>query len=210
MRAHVDADVAIIGAGCAGLSLAARLADAGPEVGRVVVVDGRTAFARDRTWCFRNVHAQPFPPAVTHPWSRWRIVAPDGADVVRTSRRYAYQHVPADAFYAEALARIARAPHVELRLGEHVGALTDEHGGVRLQTTRDALRAAHVYDSRALHASAVTRAAPSDGPRTTVAARLVQAFAGAVVHADRPAFDAGAATAAICRRGVPAGRGVAE
>ncbi len=185
-----DANVVIVGAGCAGLSLAARLADAGPRAGRVVVLDERTTFGRDRTWCYWDVHEHPFAAAVTHRWSRWRVVAPDGAVVERGSTRYAYQHVPADAFYAEALARISRARHVELRLGERVDALADVGSAVHVYATGGALHAARVFDSRP---SAAASAAPpaSAAPR---AARLVQAFAGAVVHTTHAAFDAGVAT----------------
>ena len=182
-----EADIVIVGAGCAGLSLAARLADAGPRVGRVVVIDPRTGFPRDRTWCFWDVHDHPFAAAVTHGWTRWRVKGRDGVDVVRSSPRYTYQHVPADAFYAEALARIARAPHVALRLGEAVCGLHDTGRAVTVRTTRGAVRAARVFDSRPPSAAAL-------GEGAAGAPRLVQAFAGAVVRSAAPVFDAGIAT----------------
>ncbi len=187
-RGGGSADIAIVGAGGAGLSLAAALADAGPRVGRVVVVDARTSFARDRTWCFWDVHPQPFGGAVTHRWSRWRVTAPDGTEVTRTSGRYTYQHVPADAFYADALARIARAPNVELRLGERVLAVEDAGPAAHVVTAGDVLRVAHVFDSRPAGSSRETKAG-SGHP-----VRLVQAFAGVAVGTDVPAFDPSAAT----------------
>ena len=186
----MDADIAIIGAGCAGLSLAARLADAGPRVGRVVVLDGRTAFTRDRTWCFWDVHPHPFAAAVTHRWPQWRVTGADGTDVVRTSGRYEYHHVPADAFYAEALSRIACAPHVELRLGEQVCAIAEECDGVRVHTGHGELRVAHVFDSRPCAAPSDIIPSHSGSPPT----RLVQAFAGAVMHTPAPVFDTRTAT----------------
>lgn len=186
----MDADIVIVGAGCAGLSLAARLADAGPRVGRVVVLDGRTTFTRDRTWCFWDVHPHPFAAAVTHRWPQWRITGADGTDVVRTSGRYRYHHIPADAFYTEALSRIACAPHVELRLGEHVCAVAEEGDAVRVQTGQGELRAARVFDSRPCAAPPDT--APSHGGFPTT--RLVQAFAGAIIHTPAPVFDARTAT----------------
>ena len=179
-----DADIVIVGAGCAGLSLAARLADAGPRVGRVVVLDARTAFARDRTWCFWDVDRHPYDAAVTHRWARWRVTRADGSEVLRTSSRYAYQHIPADAFYAESLARIAAAPHVTLRLGERVGAVVDDGAAARVQTDCGELRAAQVFDSRPSVSAAANPAS----------ARLVQAFAGAVICAAAPVFDAATAT----------------
>jgi glycine/D-amino acid oxidase-like deaminating enzyme len=53
----------VLGAGCAGLSLACALLDAG--VGeRIVLVDRRTAFANDRTWCFWDTRGD-------LPFARW-------------------------------------------------------------------------------------------------------------------------------------------
>lgn len=184
------ADVVIVGAGCAGLSLAARLAD--PALGRalagrrVVVVDGRTAFPRDRTWCYWDVHPHPFAAAATHNWTRWRVATARGV-VERGSARYAYRHVPADAFYAEALARVRRAPHVALRLGAPVRAVTDEGEALRVDTAAGPIHAACVFDSR-------PPGPPDRGGSAGGAPRLVQAFAGAVVRTAAPAFDPAAAT----------------
>ncbi|WP_146069326.1 lycopene cyclase family protein, partial [Cryobacterium sp. Y11] len=51
MPPAVDADLVILGAGLAGLTLAARLARerSGP---RVVLLEPRTAYRDDRSWCF--------------------------------------------------------------------------------------------------------------------------------------------------------------
>lgn len=186
------ADVVVAGAGCAGLSLAAALAGAGPAAGRVLVVDERVAFARDRTWCYWNVRPHPFAEAVTHRWGRWRVVAPDGTPVVRGSRRYAYHHVPADAFYRAALSRIARAGHVELRLGECVHEVEDTAAGALVRTARGAIQAKHVFDSRP-RAARASGAPPTPAP-SRPPARLAQAFAGAVLRTPSPRFDPGAVT----------------
>jgi len=45
-------DLIIIGGGCAGLSLAARLSRYGGDAPRTLVVDSRTSYTNDRTWCF--------------------------------------------------------------------------------------------------------------------------------------------------------------
>ena len=53
-------DVAIIGAGLAGLSLAARLAEP-PFAGlRVLVLEPRTLYRRDRTWSYWSMQPHPF------------------------------------------------------------------------------------------------------------------------------------------------------
>lgn len=178
------ADIVVAGAGGAGLSLALRLAAPAFRALRVVVLDERAAFARDRTWCFWDVHAHPFAGAVTHRWARWRVATRAGV-VERGSARHAYQHVPADAFYAHALAALARAPHVELRLGTRVGAVVDAGDAVRVETAAGTVHAGHVFDSRPPHGP------PNGGD---AGPELVQAFAGAVVRTDAPAFDPAAVT----------------
>lgn len=183
---HVTADVVIVGAGCAGLSLAAHLAELAPAR-HVTIVDPRTSFPRDRTWCYWDVHDHAFGHLATHRWARWRVAAP-GADVVRASRRYAYHHLPADAFYRAALARLARAPNVRLLLGERVTAVVDHGGDVTVDTCRRRLRAVAVFDSRP---PACAREAPPAPPH---AVRFVQHFAGAFVRTARPVFDPGTAT----------------
>lgn len=160
----------------------------------MVVVDPRTSFARDRTWCFWNVRPQPYADAVTHRWSRWRVAGPDGATVERASRRYSYHHVPSDAFYAAALARIAAAPHVELRLGERVDAVEDATDGVRVHTTRGTLRAGRVFDSRPAGQPGTGQHASPAHASSRYPPRLAQSFVGAVVRTAAPDFDRDAVT----------------
>jgi lycopene beta-cyclase len=187
----LDADYVIVGAGCAGLSLAVHLAARGH---RLAVVDPRTTFSRDRTWCFWDVHDHPFAGAVAHRWRRWRVRGP-GADVVCGPGRYAYHHLPADRFYAAALAALRQAPGVRLLLGTRAGAVADVGPHARVETDRGVLRARAVFDSRP--------AAPGDAgaddawpapAAAPAAAGLAQQFVGLFVRADRPVFDAGAAT----------------
>jgi lycopene beta-cyclase len=185
-RALATTDLVIAGAGCAGLSLAAHVAVRAPHR-RVVVIDPRTTFGRDRTWCYWDVHEHLFAEAATHRWAQWRV-AGRGADVVCTSARYAYHHVPADAFYRAALARLARAPNVELALGERVTRVVDTGAAVVVETCRRRLRATALFDSRPPAAVANAHAAEPG------AVRLVQHFAGAFVRADRPVFEPGTAT----------------
>lgn len=187
----MDTDYLIVGAGCAGLSLATHLAARGLGGRRVIVVDPRPAFARDHTWCFWDVHDHPFADAVTHRWARWRVAAA-GADVVCGSGRYSYQHLPADAFYAAAIARLRDVPGVELRLGQAAGAVTDLGDHVQVATSGGAVRARVVFDSRV----AAPRPTAGGGARSGIrdAVRLSQQFVGLFVRADRPAFDPGTAT----------------
>lgn len=184
----VDADALIVGAGCAGLSLAVHVAmtarHARKPCPRIVLLEPRAAYRRDRTWCgWRVGAAHPFAAAVTHRWSRW-AVQDDRRRVVRGSERHPYEHVAADVFYATAQALLATEPAVELRLGVEVGELIDRGDHVIAETTAGTLRAGLAFDSRP--------AAPAADTGVDEVA-LLQNFVGWEVDAGRPVFDPGVA-----------------
>ncbi len=179
--AAVDAEIAILGGGCAGLSLATHLtADRGPRRARVVVLEARRDYTRDRTWCFWPVEPHPFTDAVSHRWARWEVLD-QGRRVRRGSPHLPYVQIPADAFYARARERIDAAPAVDLHLGVDVRRVDDRGDHVALDTSGGPLRVAHVFDTRPPLAPAAASAVAE--------VTLLQHFVGWEVVADRPAFD---------------------
>ena len=169
------AGVVIAGAGLAGLSLAARLAGGATLRDRLVLIDPRRDYRRDRTWCYWAFAEADDEPFVSHRWRRWRCVAPDGREVVRQADGVSYNLVAADDFYRDALARLRDAPHVELRLGE---AVTRLDPGGRVVTPNGTWDAPLTFDAR---------------PRPPQAGRgdvtLLQQFVGRLVRLDRDLFD---------------------
>ena len=170
-----EPDLLIVGAGCAGLSLAAHLAEQGAP-GRVRLVDPRTAFRRDRTWCFFDVVPHRFSAAVTRRWKRW-AVRQGGRACVRSSPGVDYVHVDAERFYAVARERIAADALV---LGTRVDSLRDEGDRVFAVTDHGPMSAARVYDARPPR---------FDGPAPHGELRLLQHFRGAYVRTETPVFD---------------------
>lgn len=172
-------DILILGAGCAGLSAVVHLLEVGLGDRRVTIVDPRTEFGRDRTWCFFRVAHHPFEDAVAHRWHRWRVR--DAHRVtVRESALHPYQHLPSDAFYRRCLARIDASDRVELRLGVRADAVEDRGDVVRVTTDRGELRARVVLDGRPQ--AVVTRRRPGD-------VRLLQHFVGWFIRTEEPQID---------------------
>jgi len=171
--------LAILGAGLSGLSVARALLDEGVR-DRLVLVDRRTTFERDRTWCLWDTQTTPLAALADHAWASWRIVGPDGRAVVHHAPRHPYVHVAADRFYADALA--ALDGRAELRLGERVldvaGGGAGAEGAVRVRTTGGALDARLAIDARGWRGEAA----------------LWQRFLGLEVETDAPVFDPAVAT----------------
>jgi len=168
LKPHTD--IAILGGGCAGLSLAVALSRAAPHL-RVHVLEERTRYVRDRTWCYWNSEPHLFESCVSHFWSRWRVSV-DGRSVVRQSSRYRYEHIPADRFYDYAQTCIKNAPNQALTLGARVTSVS----GNRIETEQGSILARHVFDSR-------------PGPRVLPENALVQRFTGWHVRTHSACFD---------------------
>ncbi len=141
-----DADVLILGAGCAGLSLAVALGQHAPQL-RVHLLEAREAYQRDRTWCFWNTEPHAFENCVSHRWNQWRV-SQGPRSIVRSSQRFAYQHIPADRFYQAAVDRVAATPNQVLTMGVQVEATERTTAGTRVQTSMGAMEAPWVFDSR--------------------------------------------------------------
>ena len=171
-----DTDIAILGAGCAGLSLAAALGMARVP-GHVCLMEPRITYKRDRTWCFWNTEEHPFVSAISHAWARWRVSS-GSQHALQGSDRYKYCHIAGDAFYRAALESIDHCADQELCRGVSIDSVEPHHTGyVAVETNQGRLLARHVFDSRP----------PVLDPKASPA--LLQRFMGWHVRASEPRFD---------------------
>ena len=191
---RVEGEHLILGAGCAGLSLACALLDAGVDE-QMVLVDPRTSFDHDRTWCFWSTSAGlPFASLATHRWPGWRLVGRDGRVAEQRSPEHPYLHLPSERFYAAALDRLDRAANVELRLGERVLAVREASDHVSVETPSGCLDGRVAYD-------AMGGAGPLNRHRPPGSVELRQRFLGLEVETERPVFDPSTATLMDFRAG---------
>ena len=165
-------DLVIIGAGCAGLSLAARLADTSPQL-KLVLIDPRHAFEDDRTWCFWTAGQTPVESLIDMRWPRWRFSDAKGRAVTHQGAFEQYACVRAEHFYRSTLHRIKNAGF-QLRLGEAVREVAPDAESVRVVTEAGILMARNVVDTR---------------PPAEAKATLFQVFSGAEVEAETDLFD---------------------
>ena len=152
-------DLAILGAGCAGLSLAARLASGDGDL-RVVLIDPRTEFADDRSWSFWQHDHHPLRSLVAHEWNGWTYADVAGRSATHRVPGMSYQYIRGVDFYRWALAEIARDDRIELRLGVAARELSpitlaDGSRGVCVTTEVGEVLARRVVDTRPRRAPAL-------------------------------------------------------
>jgi len=145
--AVIETDVAILGGGCAGLSLAVRLAESSL---RVTVIEPRLAYEDDRVWSFFRTHTDPFEACVKASWSKWHVSSA-GVTVRRKSDHLRYESVSSGAFYQMALQMCDAAPNIDLHLGTSV--LADPrppsaNGPWQIETSAGQLASRYVIDTR--------------------------------------------------------------
>lgn len=142
-----ETDIAILGGGCAGLSLAYRLIGAGRHV---TVIEPRARYDHDRVWSFFRMAPDPFEDCVVRRWHRWRVSAGD-REAVRGAAEYGYETVGSGRFYAKCTQAIDRANDVGILTGTSAEIAGRQVGGVALAltgATEGRLTARHVIDTR--------------------------------------------------------------
>lgn len=169
MTPTVDAPLVVLGAGLAGLTLAARLAREHSSL-RVLVLEERTEYQDDRSWCFWRPEQHDLSHLVSQRWKTWTFSDASGQIFRHQVPGLSYQYIRGSDFYAGAQAEIAEAPRVDLRLGVHVGTVAADSGGVRVETSLGTLRARQVIDTRPRAADAM----------------LYQSFVGVELERDDP------------------------
>ncbi|WP_435599746.1 lycopene cyclase family protein [Streptomyces sp. C10-9-1] len=177
-------DIAVIGAGAAGLSLAWRLLDPPPGVRApaVVLVDAPPGPLRppERTWCFWEPGHGEYDRLLTADWRRLRVRDGEGDGAAHDLGALRYKMLRSGDFADGLRPRLAGLERIEAVV-EGVGDRPD--GAEVLCRTADGsaltLRARWVYDSRP----------PAVAPAARVS--LLQHFRGWFVRTERPVFDPG-------------------
>ncbi|MGW6491871.1 lycopene cyclase family protein [Streptomyces sp. NPDC055056] len=194
------ADVAIVGAGAAGLSLAYLLSD--PAPGRrpltVLLIDAPPGPLRSpaRTWCFWECCRSWYDDAVTASWQNLHVHTRDGRIISSHIAPLRYKMIRSDDFEALTMHSLERSDNVE-RVEATVEAVESITGGATLNCRTEGgtpltARARWVFDSRPLGSL--------PAGRTT----MLQHFHGWFVESDQPVFDPGAVTLMDFRTPQPA------
>ncbi len=140
-------DLAIIGGGCAGLSLARELA-CRQTLKSIIILEPRTHYQDDRSWCFWSTRQHALSHLVSHSWPAWRFGQQGQPVETRSSTFHPYQYIRSADFYLDCWEKIAQCPTIESRLGIVVSNVSRQEDGWAIETTQENIVATHVIDTR--------------------------------------------------------------
>jgi lycopene beta-cyclase len=174
-------DLIIVGGGCAGLSLAMRLAKLGPECPRVAIIERRTSYDHDRTWSYWATESAQLTHLSKSDWKKVIVATADKRIVVNCDKT-PYQSIHSDAFYHSALRKINKNKRIDLFLGESAGQIHKKNNLWQINIQNTSVSAPQVIDTR---------------PPTRVSGDvpiLWQSFSGVKVMCSQNVFDDTTAT----------------
>ena len=174
---QTDVDLVILGGGCAGLSLGTRLAEFGATSPTAIILEARTHYTNDRTWCFWEAGDSRLQPSIKHRWQNLTLRA-QGRELSVDCGTNPYCLLPAEEFYRAAVAAISRSERVHLAMNEKILTPPRKSGNSwMVDTVNGSYNAKMVVDTRP------TQQAKRGG------AILWQSFYGREIECDADTFD---------------------
>ena len=142
-----DADLIILGGGCAGLSLAARIADQRPGF-TVIVVEPRARYDEDRTWCGWRIEPHFFSDCVVSQWNSWRVLVPN-ANLELRSAAYPYELIRSNLVYEKAMRLINASQQAQMLTGTEAVRVVEDEDSVTVELADGRhLQSSWVVDTR--------------------------------------------------------------
>lgn len=138
------------------------------------IVEPRTHYEDDRSWCFWRPEHHDLSDLVSHSWDSWCFSGDTGPAISHRVAGLRYQYVRGIDFYERALQRIESAANIRTHVGVHATELVPLGDGpdalVRVETDRGSIQARYVIDTR---------------PRPMPAV-LYQSFSGVEIESEHP------------------------
>lgn len=141
--------LAILGGGCAGLSLGLRLADAGMDAPSTLILEKNEKYTNDRTWCFWDEGNPELKECVEHSWSDFQIKNGE-TGFKRNCAGHPYLMVSAERFYAHAISKISsNQERIRLLNNQQILKVTKlQNQTWRIVTNNDTFTADKIVDTR--------------------------------------------------------------
>ena len=118
-------DLLIIGAGCSGLALARELSER-QWFGSITLLDQRTTYSNDRTWCFWENSCSPWSRLATNHWYQWSMSASNVTHIHKATE-VAYCRLQASDYYQACFKLLQNNPNLVLDLGRQIYNIDHRH-----------------------------------------------------------------------------------
>lgn len=172
-----DYDLMILGGGCAGLSLGMRLAKLADRCPLTLLVERRTEYENDKTWCFWDDGSSSAGHLARHRWGSMRITLASQTATL-SCLKAPYTMVEGGAFYSGALREIAKSDRITLAKGLVPLREPFRRGNLwHVETASGCFKARMIVDTR-------PESTPCQG-----GAMLWQSFHGQEIECNEPIFD---------------------
>ncbi|MDG1904710.1 MAG: lycopene cyclase family protein [Arenicella sp.] len=144
-------DLIVIGAGCAGLSLAGELCkyeQNGEAPPKTLLIEPRSSYTTDRSWCYWEPTTLASPNDVDASWPSWSFSDSKQTFVHTLAQKWHYQYLNSGRFYRQRLAAINESHRVSVNLGESVQDVSQHNNGFRVRTNKAEYHCLKIVDTR--------------------------------------------------------------
>ncbi len=138
-------DIAIIGAGCAGLSLAYQISKNKSIKKKIIILDNKSEFKKDRTWSFWKVDEHDFEDCLEKEWFKFNIKYQNQYKIFEKSI-YPYQTIDSLKFYKKVQSELGN--NFELRLNSNIKTIKKKSNMFEIKTSNINIEAKIIFDSR--------------------------------------------------------------
>ena len=175
----IECDVAVIGGGCAGLSLGYEYAQIQGKKLSVCILEKREDYHNDRTWSFwlPRQHDFSHQDLILHSWKAWRFSSRN-RNYIHRSKELIYSHISALSFYQKTTQAIEQDSWQTLVMHQDVTTLEKHKGAFKIEGPNLSLTAKHVIDTR-----------PYEAAELIDRTRIFQIFAGVEIEVEVDIFD---------------------
>ncbi|MEO0367992.1 MAG: lycopene cyclase family protein [Pseudomonadota bacterium] len=160
-QADSSVDLVIIGAGCAGLSLARELSAQvrrGRKIPSTLLLEPRREYTTDRSWCYWTREHSSQERLTDAVWPQWKYGDRSQSITHSVNGKWVYRYQNAKTFYENCLEEIAQSQEIDLRLNEVVEDVASVEENFIVKASKSIYQANRVIDTRPPSASALDTA----------------------------------------------------
>ena len=138
-------DIAIIGAGCSGLSLAYQLYLKKEFNFKVIILDNKNEFKKDRTWSFWKIYDHEFKDCIEREWNSVEIK--NNHKIKKfSSNEFPYQSIDSLKFYNKIFKEISNS--YDVNLNANVQNINHKDDVIEIELNTESIKAKKVFDTR--------------------------------------------------------------